>query len=71
MLLNGCLESIFIKISVDKKKKNIVGLIYRHPHMPINYFCDNFLIECLNKIALLEITCILIGDFNININFNI
>ena len=59
MILKGCLESIFTKISVDKKKKNIVGLIYRHPHMPINDFCDNFLIECLNKIALLEITCIL------------
>ena len=67
MLLNGCLESIFIKISVDKKKKNIVGLIYLHPHMPINDFCDNFLIECLNKIALLEITCILMGDFNIDL----
>ena len=51
VLLNGCLEPIFIENSFDKKKKVIVGLIYRHPHMPINDFCDNFLIECLNKIA--------------------
>ena len=52
MLLNGCLESIFTEINFDKKEKNIVGLPYRHPHMPINDFCDNSLIQCLNKIAL-------------------
>ena len=56
MLLNGCLELIFIKINFDKKKKIIVGLIYRHPR-----------IECLNKIALLDNTCILMGDFNIDL----
>ena len=64
MLLNGCLESIFIEISFDEKKNIIVGLIYRHPHMQI---CDNFLIEYLNKIALLDNTCILMGDFNIGL----
>ena len=56
MLLNGCLESIFIEISFDKKKKLIVGRIYWHTHMSINDFCDNVLIECLNKIALLDNT---------------
>ena len=35
--------------------------------MPINDSCDNFLIECLNKIALLDNTCILMGDFNIDL----
>ena len=30
-------------------------------------FCDNFLIECLNKITLRDNTCILMGDFNINL----
>ena len=35
--------------------------------MPVNDFCDNFLIECLNKIALLDNTCILMGDFNIDL----
>ena len=38
MLLNGCIEPIFIEISFDRKKQNIVGLIYRHLHMPINDF---------------------------------
>ena len=66
MLLHGCLESIFIEISIDKKKK-IIDLIYRHPHMWINDFCDNFLVECLNKIARLNNTCILMGGFNINL----
>ena len=37
-LMNGCLESIFIEISFDEKKKIIVRLIYRHPHMPIYDF---------------------------------
>ena len=41
-LLNGCLESIFIEISFDKKKNIIVGLICQHPHLPINDFCENF-----------------------------
>ena len=67
MLLNGCLESIFIEISFDEKKNIIVGLIYRHPHMQINDFYDNFLVEYLNKIALLDNTCILMGDFNIDL----
>ena len=67
MLLNGCLESIFIEISFDEKKNIIVGLIYRHPHMQINDFYDNFLVEYLNKIALLDNTCILMGDFNIGL----
>ena len=67
MLLNGCLESTFIEIRFDKKKKIIVSLIYWHPHMPINDFCDNFLIDCLNKIALLDNTCILMDDFNIDL----
>ena len=67
MLLNGCLESIFIEISFDKKEIIIVGLIYRHPHMLINHFCDNFLIECLNKIALLDNTCTPMCDFSIDL----
>ena len=68
MLFNGSLEPIFIEISFDEKKKNYCwSIIYRHPHMPINDFCDNFVIECLNKIALLDNTCILMGDFNINL----
>ena len=66
--LKMLLNAIFIEISFDKKeKKNIVSLIYWHPHMPVNDFCYNFLIECLNKIALLDNTCILMGDFNFDL----
>ena len=67
MLLYGCLESIFIEISFDKKTKIIFGLIHRHPRMPINDFCDDYLIEYLNKIAILDNTCILMGEFKINL----
>ena len=35
MLFNESLEPIFIEISFDKKKKIIVGLIYRHPHLNV------------------------------------
>ena len=52
-----------MRLAFDKKKKNAVGHIYR----PINDFCDNFLIECLNKIALLDNDCILMGNSNIDL----
>ena len=67
MLLYGCLESIFIEISFDKKTKIIFGLIHRHRRMPINDFCDDYLIEYLNKIAILDNTCILMSEFKINL----
>ena len=35
--------------------------------MPIHDFSDNFLVECLNKIALLDNTCILMGEYNIDL----
>ena len=35
--------------------------------MLINDFCVTFLIECLNKIALLDNTSILMGDFSIDV----
>ena len=37
------------------------------PIIPINDFCDNFSIECLNKIALIDNTCIFMGDLDINL----
>ena len=52
-----------MRLAFDKKKKNAVGHIYR----PINDFCDNFLIECFNKIALLDNDCILMGNSNIDL----
>ena len=42
IMLYGCLESIFIEINFDKKKKNIIGCIYPHPLMLVNDFCVNF-----------------------------
>ena len=56
-----------LRLALIKRKKNTVGLSYRHSHMPINDFCDNFLIECLNKIGLLDNTSILMDDFNIDL----
>ena len=67
MLLYGCLESIFIEIRFDINKKRSISFIYRHPHIPINYFCDYFLIKCLNKIAIMDNTSLLIYDFKMTI----
>ena len=55
----GAQNLFLLRLALIKRKKIIVGLIYRHPRMPVNDFCDNLLIECLNKIALLDNTCIL------------
>ena len=67
MLLYGCLESIFIEIGFDKNKKSSIKFIYQHPHIPINYFCDHFLIKCLNKTAIMDNTSLLIYDFKMTI----
>ena len=51
----GAQNLFLLRLALTKRKKIIVGLIYRHPRMPVNDFWDNLLIECLNKIALLII----------------
>ena len=46
----GAQNLFLLRLALTKRKKIIVGLIYRHPRMPVNDFWDNLLIECLNKI---------------------
>ena len=67
MLFYGRLESIFLEIGFDKKKKNIIGLIYWHPICWLMIFVIFFLIECLNKIYLLDNTWILMCDADIDL----
>ena len=59
-------ESFFIEILLEKKKKLIIGVIYRH-HQSITYFVDNFLADILHKIGQSKKTCAIMGDFNVDL----
>ena len=59
-------ESIFIEIKNDKKKNVVIGCIYRHPR-PVADFLDSYFEEMLEKVANLNKTCALLGDFNIDL----
>ena len=61
------LESIFIEIMYKKKKKVIIGCLYKHPCMPIDEFNDEFLLPLLEKASKENKKLILLGDFNINL----
>ena len=59
-------ESIFVEIKHPTKKNIIVGTIYRH-HTAVSEFLDTYLRQTLQKIAKTNKTCILAGDFNVNL----
>ena len=58
-------EAIFVEIT-NLKKKILIGCIYRH-HDSIKKFTENFLLSILNLISKENKTCILAGDFNIDL----
>src|SRR5688572_17931670 len=58
-------ESLFIEVNKNNSKI-IVGGIYRHPNQNIELFTHNFQ-TILGKISGLKCTCVLAGDFNINL----
>ena len=59
------IETIFVEISM-KPKNLIIGQIYRRPKSNMKMFFDKFK-EILDKISLENKTCILSGDFNLNL----
>ena len=63
LLINeqGRLESSVIESSV------ICGTIYKHPGMKISDFNKEYLTPLLAKILQEEKTCLLVGDFNVNL----
>ena len=63
------LESTFIE--TVNPKKNIVGVIYRHPSMDVTDFNSNYLNKLLEKISKEQKSVFLLGDFNVNLlNYN-
>ena len=63
----GNLESTFIELILPFKRNLVLGCVYKHPRMKINEFNENFLDPVLEKIDKERKTCLLMGDFNINL----
>ena len=61
------LESTFIEILNPKKTNVIVGCIYRHLHMDLNGFNDQYINNLSEKISKENKTVFLLGDFNIDL----
>ena len=60
------LETSFIKILNKGKKNAIVGCIYKHPDMDIDYF-DSLFEEVMEKISAENKDIFLLGDFNLDL----
>ena len=63
----GNLESTSIELILPFKRNLVLGCVYKHPRMKINEFNENFLDPVLEKIDKEHKTCLLMGDFNINL----
>ena len=61
------LNLFFIEIKNASKKNLIIGCLYRHPSPPISEFQDNFLGKTLSKLTKTKKTCLLAGDFNVDL----
>ena len=59
-------ESIFIEIKGKNRKKTLIGCIYRH-HTTIEEFSNEYFNNAIASIAKSKKTCILTGDFNIDL----
>ena len=66
------LETSFIEIINPKRPNDIVGVIYRHPSMPVDHFNDNHIRPLIASLSLEKNKNIHIaGDFNVNLlNFS-
>ena len=67
---DGTCESIFIEISNYFKRKTIVGCLYRAPNNDMKLFNENF-DGLLHKLDKEHASCIIAGDFNINLLNNV
>ena len=61
------LESTFIELIFPNKRNMICDFIYKHPNMKISRFNNQYLMPLLTNIQKEEKTCMLTGDFNINL----
>ena len=59
------LESIRIQIINPNKSNMIIGCIYRHPNMDLNYFNNDYLNPLLAKLSKEKKNSFLLGDYNV------
>ena len=59
-------ESIFLEIEQGKSKNILIGCFYRH-HSSLSAFNEDFLSKTLIQISKENKTCILLGDWNVNL----
>jgi hypothetical protein len=59
-------ESIFIEISNYFKRKTVVGCLYRAPNNDMRLFNEN-LAGLLHKLDKEHASCVIAGDYNINL----
>ena len=52
---------------METRKNILCGCIYRHPSSSITEFNEKFVVPILTKLSNENKTCILVGDFNINL----
>ena len=64
------LESTFIEIVNPKKSSILVGGIYRHSPMDLADINCNYLNKLLENISKKQKSVFLLGDFNVNLNYN-
>ena len=62
------LESIRIQIINPNKSNMIIGCIYRHPNMDLNYFNNDYLNPLLAKLSKEKKTVFLLGDYNVDLS---
>ena len=61
------LESNFVEIVLPKKSNIIVGCIYRHPHMSLEEFNEDYLNLLSDKLSKENKKVFLLGDFNVDL----
>ena len=62
---------MYVEILNPKKFDIIIGFIYKHPSMDLNYFNTNYLNSLLDKLSKEQKSVFLLGDCNINrLNYN-
>ena len=58
-------ENVFVEVKLNTRKKNVIGLIYRHPTSNFTEFQDTFT-SILNQLNQTKQEYVVCGDFNID-----
>ena len=65
--IDNCCEIITVEIVLETRKNILCSCVYRHPSSSIAEFNESVIDKLLSRLCLENKTCILSGDFNINL----